>query len=94
MIVLDASVVIELVLGSEAGREVARRVADPEFILHAPHVIDLEVTQVVRRYVLAGRVTVERGGSAIDILADLDLERHPHEPLLARIWALSANLTA
>lgn len=94
MIVLDASVVIELVLGTEAGREVARRIADPELTLHVPHLIDLEVAQVVRRYVLAGLVSVERGRCAIELLADLDLERHPHEPLLGRIWALRANLTA
>ena len=92
--VLDASAVVELVLGSEAGREIAERVRDPGIALHAPHLVDVEVAQVVRRYVLAGQVSEERGQLAMTHLADLDLERHAHEPLLPRIWELRASLTA
>jgi predicted nucleic acid-binding protein len=91
---LDASAVVELVLGTEAGREVARRVADQGLSLHAPHLLDVEVAQVLRRYVLGGQVTEERGRMALEVLADLDLERHGHDALLPRIWALRRNLTA
>lgn len=94
MIVLDASAVVELVLGTEAGREVARRIADPELSLHAPHLLDVEVAQVVRRYVLGGQVSEERGRLALEVLAELDVDRHGHEPLLRRVWALRANLDA
>lgn len=94
MIVLDASAAVELVLGTEAGREVARRVADPGISLHAPHLLDVEVDQVVRRYVRGGQVTEERGRLALELLADLDLERHGHDALLPRMWALRVNLTA
>ncbi len=94
MIVLDASAVVELVLGTEAGIEVARRLADPEVGLHAPHLLDVEVAQVVRRYVMSGLVTEERGRLALESLQALDLERHGHEALLPRVWDLRENLTA
>jgi predicted nucleic acid-binding protein len=94
VIVLDASVVVELVLGTTAGRLLIERIAEPAIALHAPHLLDVEVAQVVRRYVLGGQVTEERGRRALDHLLALDVERHPHDVLLPRIWALRNNLTA
>ncbi len=94
MIVLDASAVVELVLGTEAGMEVARHLDDPEVGLHAPHLLDVEVAQVVRRYVMSGAVTEERGRLALESLQSLDVERHGHEALLPRVWDLRENLTA
>jgi predicted nucleic acid-binding protein len=94
VIVLDASVVVELVLNTRVGQSVADRIAPPTLGLHAPHLVDIEVTRVVRRYVLGGQVTEERGRRAIDHLLALDVERHGHAPLLPRMWALRANLTA
>lgn len=94
MIVLDASAVVELLLGTERGRAVATRIADPVLALHAPHLLDVEVAQALRRYVQAGELD---SASAIDAIGDLralDLERHAHEPLLDRVWSLRANLTA
>lgn len=52
------------------------------------------MTQVVRRYVLAGDVSASRGREALVELADLDVTHHPHEPLLPAMWRLRANLTA
>lgn len=43
---------------------------------------------------LAGAISAERGRLALQHLAELDLERYPHTPLLPRIWALRENLTA
>ncbi len=94
MIVLDASALVELVLGSDVGRSVASRIADPELTLHGPHLIDVEVSQVVRRYVLAGSVSEARGAAALEHLQELDLLRYEHQPLLLRVWALRHNLTA
>ena len=51
MIVLDASAVVEVVLGTPKGRIVAERIADPAEALHAPHLLDVEVAQALRRYV-------------------------------------------
>lgn len=94
MIVLDASTVIELLLGSASGRKVAKRIANADESLHAPQLMDIEVAQVMRRYCIAGKLDATRAAQAIDDLQALDLHRYPHEPLLPRIWQLRDNLTA
>lgn len=94
MIVLDASAVVELLLGTEQGHAVAGRIADPALGLHAPHLLDVEVAQALRRYVRADEVDAKVAASALDDLRSLDLERHAHEPLLDRVWSLRDNLTA
>lgn len=43
---------------------------------------------------LSGSVSAQRGRLALQHLAELDLVRYPHTPLLPRIWALRENLTA
>ncbi len=94
MIVLDASALVELLLGTARGRQIAELVADPSIGLHVPHLADVEVAQALRRYVREGALEADVARSALEDLADLDLERHPHEPLLQRIWELRQNLTA
>ncbi|HEU4630016.1 MAG TPA: type II toxin-antitoxin system VapC family toxin [Gemmatimonadaceae bacterium] len=94
MIVLDASAALELLLRGPAAAAIAARVFRPRESLHAPQLLDLEVAQVVRRYWLAGDLSADRGREALTDLADLPLERYPHEPLLSRIWALRHNATA
>ncbi len=94
MSVLDASAVIELLLGTALGREVAERVSDPAVDLHAPHLLDVEVAQVLRRYVRERWLTPREATAALDDLRALDVERHGHEALLDRVWALRDNMTA
>jgi predicted nucleic acid-binding protein len=94
VIVLDASAVVELLLGTELGRAVASRIADPSQALHVPHLIDVEIAQALRRYVREGDLDPAAAQAALVVLHDLDLERHSHEPLLDRVWALRDNLTA
>lgn len=94
MIVLDASALVELLLGSELGRAVADRIAEPSLGLHVPHLADVEVTQALRRYVREGTLPAGEAESALEDLRSLDLERHGHEALLDRVWALRQNLTA
>ncbi|HSR50510.1 MAG TPA: type II toxin-antitoxin system VapC family toxin [Acidobacteriota bacterium] len=94
MIVLDASVLIELLLATRRGRQIADRIAPGDISLHAPHLVDLEVAQTVRRCVFDDTITTERGRQALESLRELDLERHSHELYLPRIWELRHNLTA
>ena len=94
MIVLDASAVVELVTGTERGASIARRIADPAVGLHAPHLIDVEVTQALRRYERGSDLEEGEAAAALGAFLELDLERHDHGPLLARVWQLRANLTA
>jgi predicted nucleic acid-binding protein len=94
VIVLDASALVELLLGTQAGRSIGVRIADPEVALHVPHLADVEVTQALRRYVREGEIDSASAVSALEELRSLDLERHAHEPLLDRVWGLRENLTA
>jgi predicted nucleic acid-binding protein len=94
VIVLDASAAIELILNTETGRSIASRISDPEIGIHAPHLIDVEVMQTLRRYVKEGEIDSRTVKSVLDDFRSLDIERHAHEPLLDRVWALRENLTA
>ena len=94
MIVLDASALVELLLSTKIGRAIATRIEDPAVALHAPHLADIEVAQVLRRYTRDGELDPKEAAEVLDELGSLDLERHPHEPLLPRIWQLRNILTA
>lgn len=73
---------------------IERRLFIPDQTLHAPHFLDIEVAQVIRRYTANGDINSERGRAALADLADLPLQRYPHGFLLQRIWGLRNNLTA
>jgi predicted nucleic acid-binding protein len=60
----------------------------------ATDLLDVEVTQVLRRYALAGEVKAQRCRAALDDLAGLPLTRYPHGVLMARVWDLRDNLSA
>jgi predicted nucleic acid-binding protein len=94
VVVLDASVVLEVLLRMPAGRALEGRLFDPGETLHAPHLMDVEVAQVLRRYVATGEVDAYRCGEALEDLAGLPLTRYPHDLLLPRIWELRDNLSA
>ena len=94
MIVVDASAMVEVLLLSPVGRRLQSRLFAPGETLHAPHLVDLEVAHVLRRYCLAGAITAERGREALEDLAGLPLTRHGHTPFVPRSWELRDNLTA
>lgn len=94
MIVLDASAALELLLNTGRGARVAERIAPARESLHAPHLIDLEVAQVLRRAESRGRISAARAGEALLDLRALDLERYAHDLFLGRIWELRANASA
>jgi len=94
VIVLDASAVVELLLNTEHGSLVGSRIADPAESLHAPHLLSVEVMQVLRRYVASRSVDLTISEAALSDLAALDIEHYPHEALLPRAWELRENVTA
>ena len=94
MIVLDASAVVEWLLQTRLGAKVEDRIFSRTETLHAPHLLDVEVAQVLRRYVNSGVLTAVRGGDALDDLSDLSVTRYAHDLLLRRVWELRDNLTA
>lgn len=94
MIVVDASVVIEVLLMTRDGYRLGTRLLERERDLCAPELLDVEVSQILRRYHRLGDLDPERGAAMIDDLVDFPIERYPHRPLLTRVWELRANLTA
>lgn len=94
MIVTDASVVLELLLRTPASRAVEARLLDSGEALYAPHLLDIEVAQVLRRYAARNEISPGRGRLALELLSRFPITRYSHEPLLPRIWALRTNLTA
>ena len=93
MIVLDASAVVELLLDTVTGRKVAILIANADTALHVPHLVDAEAVSALRRLAREGIVEDDEAEAAIDHLLALDLQRHSHEGLLERGWALRRNLT-
>jgi predicted nucleic acid-binding protein len=94
VIVLDASAAIEWLLQTPAGLRIDKRISSPSQSLPAPHLLDVEVAQVLRRYVRDRTLTEQRGQEALGDLSDLPLNRYSHDFLLPRVWELRATLTA
>jgi predicted nucleic acid-binding protein len=94
MIVLDASAAVDWLLQTPAGQSIDKRIYSRNETLHAPHLLDLEVTQVLRRLALQGVVPAHRSDEAVRDLQDLRMTRYPHFVLLPRIWQLRHNYSA
>ena len=94
MIVLDASAAVDWLLQTPAGQHIEKRLYSRNETLHAPHLIDLEVTQVLRRLAFEGVVSVHRADQAVRDLQDLRITRYPHLVLLPRVWQLRHNFSA
>ena len=94
MIVLDASAAVDWLLQTSAGQNIENRIYSRNETLHAPHLLDLEVTQVLRRLALQRVLSVHRANEAVRDLLDLRITRYPHLVLLPRIWQLRHNFSA
>jgi len=92
MIVVDASAIVAAI----ADRSVPNLVQklQTERYLHAPYLIDMEVTQSLRRMARSGRLTVDRASDARVDYVNLRIRRYRHVPLLERVWELRNTLTA
>lgn len=91
---MDASAILEVLLQTPAARRVSSVLFAPSQTLHVPHLLDLEIAQVLRRYVRSASISAERGAEALADFLDLPLTRYPHFVLLPRVWQMRHNLTA
>jgi predicted nucleic acid-binding protein len=96
MIVLDASAAIEWLLQTPKAAAIEARLfskaSQPRW--HAPHLLDVEVMQVLRKQAAKGSISDARGQEALQDFLDLPLVRYPHDFLLPRVWELRKNLSA
>jgi predicted nucleic acid-binding protein len=87
MLVVDASCLYELVVGSPAAQAIRSRLsADPDQA--APHVVDVEVFGVIRREHLLGHLDRTAAAQAVEDLETWPGERFAHRRLLGRAWQL------
>jgi predicted nucleic acid-binding protein len=94
MIVLDASAALDWVLQTPVGRLIEARIYSQNESLHCPHLMDLEVAQVLRRLVRETAISALRAQQAIDDLVDMRITRYPHFVFLPAIWQYRRNLSA
>jgi predicted nucleic acid-binding protein len=94
VIVVEASALLEFLLQTQLGTRVQARLYRAEEELHAPHLLDVEISQALRRLVRLGEISADRANEVIEDLMSLDLHRHPHLELLTRAWALRGNITS
>lgn len=90
MIVLDASAMVEALVGSTPSDELLGLLAGA---IHAPHLLDVEVSSVLRGLELGRVITPGRAQRALDDYWAFVIERHEFEPLGARIWELRHQFT-
>lgn len=93
MIVLDASVVVELLINGPLSDRLRNDLAAGDDALLVPHLLDIEVLSALRRLLASRRIDSHRTEQLLDSLASLPAERYPHAPLLPRIWELRYNFT-
>lgn len=94
MIVLDASVVVELLTNGTMADSIRVELIGRDESFIVPHLIDIEVLSAIRRLAAGQRIDPHRGGRLLADLASLPAERYPHAPLIGRIWELRNNFTA
>jgi predicted nucleic acid-binding protein len=94
MIVLDASVVVELLTNGALADSLRRDLAGGSDSFIVPHLLDVEVASALRRLVAGQRIDSHRCQEILAGLRALPAERYSHVPLLGRIWELRHNFTA
>lgn len=91
MIVADASVIVALLTDRAANRAAVQRLRRSP--VHAPHLVDLEVQNALRRLEQLGKISRDTATDCRVDFRDLLVTRHAHRPLLERAWALRHNAT-
>lgn len=94
MIVIDASVLANVVGDDGSDGRRARQEFRNAGDVAAPDLVDVETVAVLRKRWLAGTVTDQRFAAAVDDLGQLDLDRYPTLPFMQRAYQLRANVTA
>jgi predicted nucleic acid-binding protein len=89
VIVIDGSAALAALLNAGAAR---RAIAREQ--LHAPHLIDSEVANALRRAIAAQRLDAQAAWAALNAWRRLGMTRYPGHSLLDRIWEHRHNLSA
>ena len=97
MTVVDASIVVRLLQNRRGDEELRARLGQHRYV-HAPALIDAEVTSAIRGLLLTSKpaikIRVARAEEMLDDFADLPLLRYPMLPYQRRALTLRDNFTA
>jgi predicted nucleic acid-binding protein len=94
-LIADAGAIVALVTRTASAASVADHFATHRFDVRAPHLLDAEVPDVLRKG--STRASDERDRAAteaFDRFRNLGIPRYPHKLLLPRVWDLRWNFTA
>jgi predicted nucleic acid-binding protein len=94
VIVLDSSVVVELLTNGSLAGSLRRGLAERQENLIVPHLIDVEVASALRKLAAGQRIDSHRCEQFLAGLSSLPAQRYAHTPLLGRMWELRHNFTA
>jgi predicted nucleic acid-binding protein len=94
VIVLDASVVVELLINGRLADSIRRELAGWTEPFIVPHLLDVEVASAIRNLAASTRIDGHLSDQLLTELAALPAERYAHTPLLRRVWELRHNFTA
>jgi predicted nucleic acid-binding protein len=92
VIVIDASVLANLVADDGPDGEKVRRAVEQEGEAAVPDLADVETVAVLRKWWLAGQLDERRFAAALDDLGALPFRRYPGLPLMRRAFELRANV--
>lgn len=94
MIVLDASVVVELLTGGPLANPIRKELSRRDDAFIVPHLIDVEIMSALRKLMAGHRIHSHDSQQMLAGLSALPAERYSHTPLIGRIWELRNNFTA
>lgn len=92
MIVVDASALVDALSPQQRDLRLDRRLRSADS-LHAPHLVDVEVANGLRRLTARRIVSDDRARDALLDLDALQIVRYPHGALLDRAWELRHSLS-
>jgi predicted nucleic acid-binding protein len=93
MTVVDASVVVEYLVGGPGAPAATGRLDGEPFDLWAPHLIDAEVGHALRGKAARGEISTRTAKRALGEFRELPLRREGHEALLDVAWDLRNNVS-
>ena len=94
MIVLDASVVVELLTNGPLADSLRHDLASRDDSCIVPHLLDIEAVSAIRSLLAGRRIDSHQSEQLLRGLEALPAERYAHTPLLGRIWELRHKFTA
>lgn len=91
VVVLDASVLVDVLLVPARGEQLAGLVADR--VVAAPAHVDAEITSALARLYRNGDLSADQVTARLALVETMTLQRHPLAPLLAEAWRLRDNVS-